>query len=83
MQKTTKKEWTAMCRDCTWCGKRRSDQKSAQQEVNNHLKTHPKHKVRVMVTGENSAAVAETERIRVEEAWKDIAKHKTPSKIKI
>ena len=74
MQKTTKKEWTALCRDCTWCGKRYSDQNSAQQEVKNHLKTHSQHTVRVMVTGEDSSSASVSVRDNVQEVWKRIAK---------
>jgi hypothetical protein len=70
MKKETKREWTALCRNCSWSGKRHSDQSAAQQEVETHLKSHPKHQVRLMVTGEDSSVVAETERNRVEEQWK-------------
>jgi hypothetical protein len=52
MKKVTKREWTALCRDCNWSGKRCSDQAEAEQAMKNHLKTHPQHKVRVLMTGE-------------------------------
>ena len=52
MKKETKKEWTALCQDCRWSGKRHSDQTEARQDAEKHLKTHPQHKVRVLVTGE-------------------------------
>jgi len=51
MIKHTKQEWTALCRDCHWSGKRSQDQTIAQQEVDKHLKTHSQHKVRLLVTG--------------------------------
>ena len=74
MKKVTTQEWTALCRDCTWCGKRRSDRDSAVQELANHLKRHSKHKARVMVTGEDSSMTAEIEQNRVQEAWSKITK---------
>jgi hypothetical protein len=57
MVKHTKQEWTALCRDCRWTGKRQSDQTDAKQEVKNHIKTHPGHQVRVFVTGEKEIAL--------------------------
>jgi hypothetical protein len=57
MIKQSKQEWTALCRDCRFTGKKHSDQTGAQQEVKNHLKTHPSHQVRVFVTGEKATAL--------------------------
>jgi hypothetical protein len=57
MIKQPKQEWTALCRDCRFTGNKQSDQTSAQQEMKNHLKTHPNHKVRVFVTGEKAVAL--------------------------
>ena len=74
MKKETKKEWTALCRTCTWSGKRSHDQAVAQQAVEAHHKTHPDHKIRLMVTGEDSSVIAETERQRVAEQWKMLNK---------
>ena len=51
MRKETQKEWTALCRDCNWSGRRHLDQAVAQKDVETHLKSHPKHKVRLLVTG--------------------------------
>jgi hypothetical protein len=51
MKKETNKEWTALCQTCKWSGKRSQDQAIAQQGVESHLKTHPRHKVRLLVTG--------------------------------
>ena len=51
MKKTIAKEWTALCQHCHWSGKRSSDQNSAQLEMERHLKTHPQHRVRVLLTG--------------------------------
>jgi len=72
MKKVTTQEWTALCRDCTWCGKRQKDRDSAAQELANHLKLRPKHKVRVLVTGEDSSMTAEIEQNRIQEAWSKI-----------
>lgn len=83
MQKTTKKEWTALCRSCAWCGKRSEEQAVAQQGVDNHLKTHPRHNVRLMVTGQDNAGIVATEQKRIEEVWNLIAKHKRQGKIRI
>lgn len=51
MKKEPKKEWTTLCQDCRWSGKRHSDQAEARQDAEKHLETHPQHKVRVLVTG--------------------------------
>ena len=74
MKKVTTQEWTALCRDCTWCGKRQKDRESAAQELANHLKRHSKHRARVMVTGEDSSMAAEIEQNRIQEAWSKITK---------
>ena len=74
MKKVTKQEWTALCRDCTWSGKRQSDRDSAVQELVNHLKRHSKHNARVMVTGEDSSMIAEIEQNRIQEALSKITK---------
>ena len=74
MKKVTKQEWTALCRDCTWSGKRQSARDSAAQELADHLKKHSKHKARVMVTGEDSSISAEIEQNRIQEAWSKITK---------
>ena len=52
MKKEIRKEWTALCQTCKWSGKRSSDRAEPKQEVDNHLKRYPEHKVRVLVTGE-------------------------------
>ncbi len=57
MIKQTKQEWTALCRDCRWTGKRQSDQTDSTQEVKSHIKTHPGHQVGVFVTGEKEIAL--------------------------
>ena len=81
MKKVTTQEWIALCRDCTWCGKRRSDRDSAVQELANHLKRHSKHKARVMVTGEDSSMTAEIEQNRIQEAWSKITKPQVQVKL--
>jgi hypothetical protein len=52
MKNELKKEWIALCQTCKWSGKRSSDQAQPKQEVENHLKRYPEHKVRVLVTGQ-------------------------------
>ena len=51
MKKEVKKEWLALCQTCKWNGKRCPEQAASKQEVENHLKKYPEHKVRVLVTG--------------------------------
>lgn len=51
MNREAKKEWIAHCQTCRWSGKRCSNRDEAKQAVESHLKTHPEHKVRVLVTG--------------------------------
>jgi hypothetical protein len=46
------KQWIAHCQTCNWTGKRYREDISPKQEMANHLKNHPEHKVRVLVTGE-------------------------------
>lgn len=74
MIKETKKEWSGHCRDCNWSGKRSSDRADAQQSVDNHLKTHPQHKARVLVTGEDQSNDSVSVQDNVQDAWKLIAK---------
>ena len=81
MNKVTTQEWTALCRDCTWCGKRQTDRDSAVQELVNHLKRHSRHKVRIMVTGEDSSMTAEIESKRIQEAWSKINKRQVQVKL--
>ena len=57
MIKHTRQEWTALCRDCRWTGKRQSDPADAKQDVKDHLKTHTGHQVGVFVTGEKEIAL--------------------------
>jgi hypothetical protein len=60
MKKTPKQEWTALCRDCRFTGKRQAEQIEANQDVKNHLKTHPGHHTRVFVTGEKALTLPST-----------------------
>jgi len=51
MSREAKKEWIAHCQTCRWSGKRCSNRDEAKQALESHLKTHPEHQVRVLVTG--------------------------------
>jgi hypothetical protein len=46
------KQWTAHCQTCNWTGARSKEETIPKKEKDNHLKTHPEHKVRVLVSGE-------------------------------
>jgi hypothetical protein len=45
------KQWIALCQTCNWSGARSKEDASPKQEKANHLKNHPTHNVRVLVTG--------------------------------
>lgn len=74
MIKETKQEWMALCRTCTWSGKRSQDRITAQQEVDKHLETHSQHRVRVLVTGVDRSKNPVPVQDNVQDAWKLIAK---------
>ena len=48
------KQWTAHCQSCNWSGVKAGEENKPKEEKGNHLKSHPEHKVRVWVTGEES-----------------------------
>ena len=48
------KQWTAHCQTCNWTGVRAREENMPKEEKGSHLKSHPEHKVRVWVTGEES-----------------------------
>jgi hypothetical protein len=50
------KQFTAHCQTCNWTGRRSREGDGPKQEKTNHLKSHPEHKVRVMVSGEDAPA---------------------------
>jgi hypothetical protein len=50
------KQFTAHCQTCNWTGRRSREADSPKEEKTNHLKNHPEHKVRVMVSGEDTPA---------------------------
>jgi hypothetical protein len=74
MKKEMKKEWTAHCRTCTWSGRRSLDQAVAQKEVDAHLKTHPLHNARLLVTGADKVIDPEEERMKEAEEWRSLIK---------
>jgi len=45
------KQWIALCQTCNWSGARSREEDVPKQEMATHLKNHPAHKVRVLVTG--------------------------------
>ena len=73
MKKETAKEWMALCRTCTWSGKRSKEQATAQIQVETHLKTHPKHNVRLLVTGEDSTP-APSKQESAQQEWNRLTK---------
>jgi hypothetical protein len=51
------KEWTTHCQTCNWTGVRAREEMKPKEEKGNHLKSHPGHKVRVWITGEESLSL--------------------------
>jgi hypothetical protein len=52
------KQWTAHCQTCNWSGVKAGEENKPREEKGNHLKSHPVHKVRIWVTGEESLALS-------------------------
>jgi hypothetical protein len=48
------KQFTAHCQTCSWTGRRSREVDGPKQEKADHLKNHPEHKARVMVSGEET-----------------------------
>lgn len=45
------KYWIALCQTCNWSGVRAKEEGNPKNEKDNHLKNHPAHRVRILVTG--------------------------------
>lgn len=52
------KQWTAHCQTCNWSGVKATEENKPKEEKGNHLKSHPGHKVRVWITGEESLVLS-------------------------
>jgi len=52
------KQWLAHCQTCNWAGIKAREEDKPKEEKGYHLKSHPEHKVRVWVSGEESLTLS-------------------------